>query len=56
MYYVSLSTTHKLPPYVDPQLFYTQQQKKRENVLLSNWLKMKYIEFKKCMLHVKLTV
>ena len=35
---------------------YTQQQKKRENLLLSNWLKIKYIELEKYILHVKLTV
>ena len=35
---------------------YIQQHKKRENLLLLNWLKIKYVEFKKCMLHVKLTV
>ena len=35
---------------------YTQQQKKRENLLLLNWLKIKFAEFKNCMLHVKLTV
>ena len=37
-------------------LIYTQQQKKYEKLLLLNWLKIKYVEFKKCMLHVKLTV
>ena len=37
-------------------LFYTQQQKKRENLFVLNLLKIKYVEFKKCMLHVKLTV
>ena len=35
---------------------YTQQQKKRENLFLVNLFKIKYIEFKKCMLHIKLTV
>ena len=33
-----------------------QQKKKRENLLLFNLLKIKYDKFKKCMLHVKLTV
>ena len=35
---------------------YTQQQKKRENLLLLNRLKIKYVEFKKYIVHVKLTV
>ena len=35
---------------------YTQQQKKRENVLLLNLLKIKYDDFKKYILHVRLTV
>ena len=40
----------------DPHSFiYTQQQKKRENSLLLNWLKINYVEFKKNILHVKLT-
>ena len=34
----------------------TQQQKKHENLLFLNWLKIKYVEFKKCMSHVKLSV
>ena len=34
---------------------YTQQQKKRDNLLLLNWLKIKYVELKKYMLHIKLT-
>ena len=38
------------------KLKYTQQQKKRENLLVWNWLKIKYVEFKKYILHVKLTV
>ena len=29
---------------------------KRENVLLLNWLQLKYVELKKYILHVKLTV
>ena len=36
-------------------MIYTQQQKKRETLLLLKWLKIKYVEFKKCILHVKLT-
>ena len=40
----------------DIEQLYTQQQKKRENLLLLNWLKVKYVEFKKYILHVKLTV
>ena len=36
---------------------YTQKQKKRENLLLLNWLKIKYVEFtEKYILHVKLIV
>ena len=36
---------------------YTQQQKKREHIIfILNWLKIKYIEVKKYILHVKLTV
>ena len=35
---------------------YTEQQKKRENLLLLICLKIKYVEFKKYMLHVKLNV
>ena len=35
---------------------YTQQQKKREKLLLLDCLKIKCVEFKKYMLHVKLTV
>ena len=35
---------------------YIQQQKKRENLLLLSWLKINYVEFKKYILHVKLTV
>ena len=35
---------------------YTQQQKKPENFLFLNWLKINYVEFKKYMLHVKLSV
>ena len=35
---------------------YTQQQKKRENLLLLNWLQIKYAEFKKYMFYVKLAV
>ena len=35
---------------------YTQQQKKRENFVIFNGLKIEYVEFKKYMLHVKLSV
>ena len=35
---------------------YTQQQKKRENLLVLNWLKIKHVEFKTYKLRVKLTV
>ena len=35
---------------------YTQHQKKRGNLLLLNLLKIKLVEFKKYILHVKLTV
>ena len=35
---------------------YTQQQKKCENLLLLNWLQIKCVKFKKCVLRVKLTV
>ena len=35
---------------------YTQWQKKRENLLRRNWLQIKHVKFKKCLLHVKLTV
>ena len=38
------------------KLLYIQQQTKRENLLLLNWLKIQYAEYKKCILHVKLTV
>ena len=38
------------------ELIYTQQQKKRENLFLLNWWKTKYVDFKKYILHVKLTV
>ena len=37
-------------------VIYTQQQKKRENLLLLNWVKIKYFEFKKYILPVKLTL
>ena len=32
---------------------YTQQLKKRENFLLLNGLKIKYVDFKNCVLHIK---
>ena len=59
--------SHKLPTiqldlyavfaYMEWALFkYTEQQKKHENLLLLNWLKIKYVEFEKYILHVKLTV
>ena len=35
---------------------YTQQQKKRQNLLLLNGLKIKYVELKKYLLRVKLIV
>ena len=35
---------------------YTEQQKKRENLSLFNSLEIKYVEYNKYMLHVKLTV
>ena len=35
---------------------YTEQQKKYEKLLLWNWSQIKYLEFKKYLLHVKLTV
>ena len=35
---------------------YTEQQKKRENLSLFNCLEIKYVEYNKYMLHVKLTV
>ena len=37
-------------------IMYTQQQKKCKNLLPFNWLKIKYVEFKKYTLHVKITV
>ena len=45
-----------LTMYLSVSCLYTQLQKKREKFLLLNWLKIKYVEFKKCILHVKLTV
>ena len=35
---------------------HTQKQTKLENLLLLSWLNIKYVEFKKYILHVKLTV
>ena len=61
--YLCLEHIFMVPKLFEPLKFhctyfslYTQQQKKRENLFLLNWLKIKYVEFQKYIFHVKLNV
>ena len=56
MWFEAIFTTASLLITIRVKSKYTQRQKKRENLLTLYWLQIRYVEFKKYILHVELTV